>query len=77
VKFQPDTAAVFALPWVIKAHIVGAFLLLFMVPFSRLIHFVVAPLHYISRPYQQVIWNWNKDKVRDPSSPWTEHRPKN
>ncbi len=77
VRLSPETSAVFALPWVIKLHIFGAFLLVFMVPFSRLIHFVVAPLHYITRPYQQVMWNWDRKKVRDPSEAWSKHRPKN
>lgn len=76
-KLNPETTAVFALPWVIKLHIVGAFLIFFMVPFTRLVHFVVAPLHYISRPYQQVIWNWNRKAIRDPNTPWSEARPKN
>ena len=74
---QPETSAVFELPWLIKLHIFGAFLIMFMVPFTRLVHFVVAPLHYITRPYQQVIWNWNKDKIRDPATAWSEKRPKN
>jgi nitrate reductase gamma subunit len=76
-SLSPETAAVFVLPWVIKLHIVGAFVLLFMVPFSRLVHFVVAPLHYLVRPYQQVIWNWDRKTIRDPSSAWTKTRPTN
>ena len=75
LKLSPETAAVFALPWVIKLHIVGAFAILFMVPFTRLVHFMVAPLHYLVRPYQQVIWNWNPKTIRDPNSPWTKARP--
>ena len=76
-KLSPETTAVFALPWVIKLHIFGAFVILFMVPFTRLVHFVVAPLHYITRPYQQVIWNWNRKAIRDPNTPWTQTRPRN
>ena len=75
VKLTPETGAVFALPWVIKLHIVGAFAILFMVPFSRLVHFVVAPLHYITRPYQQVIWNWDRKSIRNPNMPWSKTRP--
>ena len=75
VRLAPETDAVFALPWVIKLHIVGAFALLLMVPFSRLVHFVVAPLNYIVRPYQQVMWNWDRKTIRDPSAPWTKTRP--
>jgi nitrate reductase gamma subunit len=76
VKLAPETGPVFALPWVIKFHIVGAFAIVLMVPFSRLVHFVVAPLHYVVRPYQQVIWNWDRKVIRDPGAPWSEARPK-
>jgi nitrate reductase gamma subunit len=77
VKLSPETGAVFALPWVIKLHIVGAFAILLMVPFTRLIHFVVAPLNYVWRPYQQVIWNWNRKTIRDPNTAWSDARPRN
>jgi nitrate reductase gamma subunit len=75
VSLTPETAAVFALPWVIKLHIVGAFAIVLMVPFTRLVHFVVAPLHYIGRPYQQVIWNWDRKAIRNPGTAWSETRP--
>jgi nitrate reductase gamma subunit len=75
VKLAPETGPVFALPWVIKLHIVGAFAILFMVPFSRLVHFVVAPLHYIVRPYQRVMWNWDRKSIRNPNTPWSKTRP--
>lgn len=77
VRLSPETPAVFALPWVIKLHIVGAFALILIVPFSRLVHFVVAPLNYIVRPYQQVMWNWDRKTIRDPNTPWSEARPRN
>lgn len=73
---NPTTEAIYALPWVIKLHIFGAFLIFFMVPFTRLVHIFVAPLHYLARPYQQVIWNWDREAVRDPNTPWSEARPK-
>ncbi len=76
VTFTPETGAVFTLPWVIKLHILGAFAIVFIVPFTRLAHFMVAPLHYIVRPYQQVIWNWNRKTIRDPSAPWSRVRPR-
>lgn len=77
VMFHPETTAVYALPWEIKLHIFGAFLILFMVPFTRLVHFVVAPLHYLARPYQQVMWNWDRKAIRSPSTAWSEARPRN
>ncbi len=75
VTLSPETGPVFALPWVIKLHIVGAFAIMFLVPFTRLVHFVVAPLHYVVRPYQQVMWNWDRKTVRDPQAPWSKARP--
>jgi len=64
VRFSPEPTAVFAMPWVVKLHVFGAFLILFLVPFTRLVHFIVAPFHYIVRPYQVVIWNWNRKTIR-------------
>ncbi len=67
----------FVLPWVIKAHIVGAFTIILIAPFTRLIHFFVAPLHYITRPYQQVIWNWDRRAIRNPGTAWSPTQPRN
>lgn len=77
--FSPDIAAVAATPLLIQLHIIGAFVIILLIPFSRLVHFLVAPLHYIVRPYQVVRWNWDKKKIRDPETPWEEavKRPKN
>jgi len=77
VLLAPETAAVFAMPWIVKLHIFGAFAILFAIPFSRLAHVFVAPLHYIVRPYQQVIWNWNRKTIRDPGTPWSQTLPRN
>ena len=77
VKLNPEISAVQAMPWVIQAHIVGAFLILLLIPFTRLVHFLVAPLHYIARPYQQVIWYWDRKQIRSEHTPWSEKRPKN
>jgi nitrate reductase gamma subunit len=46
-------------------------------PFSRLMHALVAPLDYLWRPYQRVIWNWNKNKVRNPANGWSVYKPRN
>ncbi len=77
LTLSPETSAVFALPWVIKIHIVGAFLVVLIIPFTRLAHFLVAPLHYIPRPYQQVVWNWDRRAIRDPETEWSRARPRN
>src|SRR3989338_3897692 len=77
VKLNPQIEAVNAMPPVIRAHIVGAFVIIGMIPFTRLMHFLVAPFHYIVRPFQLVMWTWDRKRVRDPKTVWTVHRPKN
>lgn len=74
---DPNIVAVAAMPLVIKLHIIGAWLILAIFPFTRLVHLLVAPLHYIGRPYQRVIWNWDRKAIRDPATPWSKTRPKN
>ena len=76
-KLQPDIAAVSTFPWIVKLHIIGAYLLILIIPFSRLVHFLVVPIDYIWRPYQQVYWNYNRKNVRNPRHTWTEKQPKN
>lgn len=75
--FNPQIEAVSAMSWVIKLHIAGAYLIILLIPFSRLVHVLVVPLHYVARPYQRVIWYWNKKKIRDPASPITVNEPRN
>lgn len=76
-KFNPDIQAVAALPWMAKLHIVGAYLIILLFPFTRLVHFLVAPLHYIGRPYQIVIWYRDRKMLRNPQSPWVPKYPEN
>ena len=59
-KFNPDVAAVTQLPFMIRLHIVSAFILIGMIPFTRFMHFLVYPFSYLWRPYQLVIWNNKK-----------------
>ncbi len=75
--FDPQIAAVSAMPLVIKLHVIGAFLILLLIPFTRLAHLLVVPLHYLVRPYQRVLWNWDRRRVRDPKTAWSKARPKN
>jgi nitrate reductase gamma subunit len=77
IKLNPRIEAVTVMPAVIKTHIVGAFVIVALIPFTRLAHFLVAPFSYLWRPYQQVVWYWDRARVRDPGTPWTETRPRN
>ena len=77
VKLSPQIDAVSAMPVVIKIHIIIAFSIVLIFPFTRLVHFLVMPLHYIVRPYQVVMWNWDRKAIRDPNTPWSPTPPKN
>jgi nitrate reductase gamma subunit len=77
IKLDPQPEAVFAMPLVIKLHIIGAFVIVLLIAFSRLAHLLVAPFHYILRPYQVVMWHWDRKLIRSASTPWSERRPAN
>jgi nitrate reductase gamma subunit len=57
VEFAPDVSYVAPLPWLVKAHIVSAWLLIGFFPFTRLVHVLVVPNPYLWRKPQIVIWN--------------------
>ena len=54
---QPDVQAVAALPLAARLHVIGAFVLFSAFSFTRLVHALVAPVPYLWRPLQVVIWN--------------------
>ncbi|MEX2427943.1 MAG: respiratory nitrate reductase subunit gamma [Bacteroidales bacterium] len=60
-KLNPDPAGVVAMPFMVQLHIVSAFILIGMIPFTRFMHFLVYPFKYLFWPYQIVVWN-NKNK---------------
>ena len=55
--FDPDSQFVTSLPWVVKLHILGGFVIIALSPFTRLVHVMTFPFTYLWRPYQVVIWN--------------------
>ncbi len=58
---QPDVRLVAAFPHVVKLHIVTAFMLIGLFPFTRLVHILVAPFPYLWRRPQVVRW-YNEDR---------------
>jgi nitrate reductase gamma subunit len=54
---KPDIAAVLALPFMVRLHIITAFLIFGIFPYTRFVHIMVYPLHYLWREYQVAIWN--------------------
>lgn len=63
-SLDPDILAVSDAPWLIQLHIISAFVIIGIIPFTRFMHFLVAPIDYIWRRYQLVIWNWNPKMIR-------------
>jgi nitrate reductase gamma subunit len=61
---DPSIDAVSAMPFWIQLHIVSAFSIVGLIPFTRFMHFLVPPFDYLFRSYQQVIWNWDKKEIR-------------
>ncbi len=55
-RLAPRVDLVANLPWAFKVHAVNAFVLIALVPYTRLAHVVVAPVEYLWRLPQVVIW---------------------
>lgn len=75
--FNPDIKAVSELPFIVKMHLVSAFTMIAIIPFTRFMHFLVFPFSYIWRSYQYVIWNWDRTKIRTSSSLYPGKKSKN
>lgn len=56
VRLDPQLAYIATLPWPVKLHFFNAFLLVALFPFTRLVHAVTAPVTYLWRPHQVVLW---------------------
>lgn len=57
LALNPRPEFIQPLPWLAKLHLLNGFLLLLLIPFSRLVHFLVFPIAYYWRKPQVVIWN--------------------
>ena len=64
LKLDPDVTFVAAMPWLVKLHIVLAFLTIGFFPFTRLVHVLVIPNPYLWRKPQVVRWYANRGKNR-------------
>lgn len=62
VKLTPDVSYVVAMPWLVKLHIVLAFLTIGFFPFTRLVHVLVIPNPYLWRKPQVVRWYGRRSK---------------
>ncbi len=77
LSFNPDINAVSEMPWWIQLHIISAFLMIAIIPFTRFMHFLVAPVDYAWRKYQLVVWNWNRKEIRNSGRHTFGKKPRN
>ena len=56
LMLNPDISVISAMPWMVKVHIVNAFLVIAFFPFTRLVHILVVPNQYLFRRRQVVRW---------------------
>ncbi len=66
LKFNPQLAYVTPLPLMVKLHIIGAFAIILLFPFTRLVHILVIPNPYLWRKPQLVRWYWDRKKLTRP-----------
>ncbi len=59
---NPDILYVASLPFMVKLHIISAYSIILLFPFTRLVHVLVVPNPYLWRKSQVVRWNWNRKR---------------
>ncbi len=59
LKLNPDISYVVGMPWMVKLHIINAFIIVGFFPFTRLVHALVIPGPYLWRRRQVVRWYRN------------------
>ncbi len=58
LKFSPQGDIITALPLAVRLHVLNMFLIIAVLPFTRLIHVFAVPLKYPFRPH--IIFRWNR-----------------
>jgi nitrate reductase gamma subunit len=57
ITLNPEVSYIASLPLITKVHIFNAMIFIALIPFTRLVHFIVInPYKYLFRPYQVVRW---------------------
>lgn len=65
VTLSPQIEYAQTLPLATQIHVVNAFLLVAIFPFSRLVHIFTVPITYLWRPYQTVVWNRRSRRIEE------------
>ena len=62
LTLNPQIGYVSGLPLVFKIHVAGAFLILAVLPFTKLVHFLFLPLDFLKDPLLLYRWAVRRDK---------------
>ncbi len=62
-EFSPNVSYISALPLMVKLHVINAFVLIGIFPFTRLVHVLVVPNHFLFRRHQVVRWYKNRKLI--------------
>lgn len=62
LQMNPQVGFIDPLPWIVQLHILCAWIIVALFPFSRLVHVLVVPNPYLWRRPQLVRWNWNRTR---------------
>lgn len=65
LMLSPNVNLMAGMHWLVKVHVVNAFLIVGLLPFTRLVHFLILPISYMWRPYQLIVWNADQRKIRN------------
>jgi len=58
ITFSPNISYVSSLPLVFKLHVIGAFLILAFLPFTKLVHVLFLPIGFVKDP--PILYRWVK-----------------
>ena len=64
VELHPLVDYMASMPWLVKLHIINAYLVIGFFPFTRLVHVLVAPNPYLWRKTQVVRWYGKSPRPR-------------
>jgi len=61
--FSPNIDYLAEMPWMVRLHMINAFVLIAFFPFTRLVHILVVPNMYLWRRPQVVRWNYDRHRT--------------
>ncbi|MCK5716056.1 MAG: respiratory nitrate reductase subunit gamma [Thiomargarita sp.] len=65
LTLKPNIGLVSNLPYLVNIHMLNAFVMVLIIPFTRLVHFLSVPIEFSWRPHQLVRWH-RREKIVGP-----------